>query len=61
MDFFDPDFIPNGSDNGGRYTYVKQPGREGGKGREGEGEGRREKRMLTDFQRFSWQRVFRRS
>ncbi|EWM22014.1 Uncharacterized protein family UPF0061 [Nannochloropsis gaditana] len=25
MDFFDPDFIPNGSDNGGRYTYVKQP------------------------------------
>lgn len=25
MEFFDPDFIPNGSDHSGRYTYEKQP------------------------------------
>ena len=25
MDRFDPDFICNGSDDGGRYTYAKQP------------------------------------
>lgn len=25
MDFFDPQFVPNGSDSGGRYSYEKQP------------------------------------
>lgn len=25
MDFFDPKFVPNGSDSGGRYSYEKQP------------------------------------
>ena len=25
MDSYDPDFICNHSDNGGRYTYAKQP------------------------------------
>lgn len=25
MDFFDPKFVPNGSDGGGRYSYEKQP------------------------------------
>jgi hypothetical protein len=25
MEWFDPDFTPNGSDNGGRYTYAAQP------------------------------------
>eukprot|EP00752_Nemacystus_decipiens_P012066 g10697.t1 len=25
MDFFDPKFVPNGSDSGGRYSYDKQP------------------------------------
>jgi uncharacterized protein YdiU (UPF0061 family) len=25
MEFFDPDFIPNGSDHSGRYTYAEQP------------------------------------
>lgn len=25
MDFFDPKFVPNGSDSGGRYSYDRQP------------------------------------
>ena len=25
MEYFDPDFIPNGSDSSGRYSYEKQP------------------------------------
>ncbi|CAM9341192.1 unnamed protein product [Ectocarpus sp. 12 AP-2014] len=25
MDFFDPKFVPNGSDGGGRYSYERQP------------------------------------
>lgn len=25
MDYFDPKFVPNGSDHGGRYAYDKQP------------------------------------
>ena len=25
MEFFDPDFVPNGSDHSGRYSYEKQP------------------------------------
>lgn len=25
MDFFDPKFVPNGSDSGGRYSYERQP------------------------------------
>ncbi|CAN0424981.1 unnamed protein product [Ascophyllum nodosum] len=25
MDFFDPNFVPNGSDPGGRYSYERQP------------------------------------
>lgn len=24
MEWFDADYIPNGSDNSGRYTYAKQ-------------------------------------
>lgn len=25
MEFFDADFVPNGSDHSGRYSYEKQP------------------------------------
>ena len=25
MDYFDPKYVPNGSDSGGRYSYEAQP------------------------------------